>query len=844
MSLGDKMPMLNELELARDAVTRRDQRAIKNSGHGATTGGLALSKHYLPALTEQIKTKLAEKVRAGSPDHELQQLLSTLKPELLALVCLQGGLNLSGDNTKLQVHAFVALGADVETECYAQGLLGHDKKAAEKLKASTTKKMGQAKRRRSVARVVAAKAYGFHKEEWPDTLRVYAGTWCCNILTTALPEVFYWLPAKDKEGRPNRRLAITEKAAEFMDEAVEQAIRMRPVWLPRGTKPEDWTGWEMRPSDDPRVAKGVTVIKTYFPEVEAAVRAAIADDTMAPALEGLSLLQAVPFTVNNWVMEQVQKAFDHKLVFKKGMPRPNKLAVPKALTEEEKSKLSIANQILLAKRRQKIIDANSQRTGDISLFKQDMQTARRMAELPQFYTPMTMDFRGRVYPVPKFNFQREDRVRGMFLFKNGAPIGEKGIHWLQVHVANCWGNKVDKTPMDERVQWVKKNLSVLAAYVEAPTVNTGWTKADSPFLFLASCRELVLCNGNPEYVCHLPVSFDGSCSGIQHLAAMTLSPEGAYVNLTNTEQPDDVYERVGVLVREAMQEDLVRPTTEDATEEEKAKDARTKQLAALCLPNVNRSLCKRPCMTFAYSSQVYGMKQQTIKDVMEPYQLEVLDGIIKQHPFAEDEQTQHACAGYFAKVAYRCIKALVKGPAEAMEFLQQLAGALAHEGKPLRWTTPIGLPWFNKYHASVTERISRWLEDGGVTKRIETAVHIGYEARLKGEKCENAVSPNFVHALDASHLVLTAIAAAKEGITDTATVHDSFGCLPCHAERYNEIIRETFVQMYEEHDVLAEIYLSALNDHSGAANKKKLPELPAKGTLDLNEVKQAKYAFA
>jgi DNA-directed RNA polymerase len=92
--------------------------------------------------------------------------------------------------------------------------------------------------------------------------------------------------------------------------------------------------------------------------------------------------------------------------------------------------------------------------------------------------------------------------------------------------------------------------------------------------------------------------------------------------------------------------------------------------------------------------------------------------------------------------------------------------------------------------------------------------------------------------------VLTAIAAAREGITDTATVHDSFGCLPCHAERYNEIIRETFVRMYEEHDVLAEIYLSALNDHSGADNHKKLPMLPAKGTLDLSEVKQAKYAFA
>jgi DNA-directed RNA polymerase len=715
----------------------------------------------------------------------------------------------------------------------------------EKLQKGTAKKMGQTHRRRSAVKYVASKAYGFNKEEWSDTLRVYAGTWCCNILTTALPEVFYWLDVKDKEGWPNRRLSITDAAVQMMDAAAEMAALMRPVWLPRETQPDAWTSWEMKPSEDKRVAKGVTLIKTHFPEVEKAVRDGISDGTMAPALEGLSLLQSVPFTINNWVMDQVQQAFDCKLVFKKGMPRPSKLAVPKPLTDADREKLSIPDQRLLAKRRQNIIDANSQRTGDISLFKQDMVTARRMAELPQFYTPMTMDFRGRVYPVPKFNFQREDRVRGMFLFKNGAPITEKGIHWLQVSVANCGAfDKVDKQPIPVRVQWVKDNMDLIRSYVAEPMVNTGWTKADSPFLFLASCRELVLCGGNPDYVCHLPVSFDGSCSGIQHLAALTRSPEGAYVNLTNNEEPDDVYERVAVLVRAAMEEDLVRTIAQDANEEEKAKDARTKVLANLCLPNINRSLCKRPCMTFAYSSKTYGMKQQTIKDVMEPAQLEVLDGIIKHHMFAEDEPTQHACAGYFAKIAYRCIKELVKGPAEAMGFLQQLAGALAHEGKPLRWTTPIGLPWFNKYHASITERISRWLEDGGVTRRIEAAVHIGFEPRIKGEKCENAVSPNFVHALDASHLILTAISAAKAGITDTATVHDSFGCLPCHADRYNEIIRETFVRMYEEHDVLAEIYLSALNDHTGTGHYKKLPTLPAQGTLDLSEVQQAKYAFA
>ena len=37
------------------------------------------------------------------------------------------------------------------------------------------------------------------------------------------------------------------------------------------------------------------------------------------------------------------------------------------------------------------------------------------------------------------------------------------------------------------------------------------------------------------------------------------------------------------------------------------------------------------------------------------------------------------------------------------------------------------------------------------------------------------------------------------------TVHDSFGCLAPRAERFRRIIREQFVRMYEEHDVLEEI---------------------------------------
>jgi DNA-directed RNA polymerase len=92
--------------------------------------------------------------------------------------------------------------------------------------------------------------------------------------------------------------------------------------------------------------------------------------------------------------------------------------------------------------------------------------------------------------------------------------------------------------------------------------------------------------------------------------------------------------------------------------------------------------------------------------------------------------------------------------------------------------------------------------------------------------------------------MLTVNAAAAEGITSIATVHDCFGCLPSKAERFRHLIREQFVRMYREHDVLQEVFERAQAD-LGGHNVKRMPSgPPAKGTLDIEQALAAEYAFA
>lgn len=40
--------------------------------------------------------------------------------------------------------------------------------------------------------------------------------------------------------------------------------------------------------------------------------------------------------------------------------------------------------------------------------------------------------------------------RGLLMFAEGRPLGDTGLDWLYVHLANVWGNGQDKKSFDDR----------------------------------------------------------------------------------------------------------------------------------------------------------------------------------------------------------------------------------------------------------------------------------------------------------------------------------------------------------------------------------------------------------
>jgi DNA-directed RNA polymerase len=157
----------------------------------------------------------------------------------------------------------------------------------------------------------------------------------------------------------------------------------------------------------------------------------------------------------------------------------------------------------------------------------------------------------------------------------------------------------------------------------------------------------------------------------------------------------------------------------------------------------------------------------------------------------------------------------------------------------VRWTTPTGLPWSNLYQDPITKRVKLAFHD----KQVTLTVADGSEKKINKDKAANGVAPNFVHSLDASHLALAVNAAMAAGVRAIATVHDSFGCLASRATTFSRIIRQTFVDMYEKHDVLAEVLDRASCDLT-IHNSQRLPEGLEYGELNLQDVTEAEYAFS
>lgn len=829
--------VLDSFSLAEDRFLKAEERSIKAGGYGSTKRAMALINRNISKATDIITRKLVDTSRSSMKD--INTDLCQLDPDVLALVALQGGIDCIGGQESLN-RTFHILGGMVDREMFAQSLKGFNKKLSASLEKDAKRRGASVKYRRQAVSAQARKE-GFVWKRWSKDRKAQVGMWLVEVLTE-LEDVFIIVRYEDEINGKQSFLTLTEEALAYSQAMVTHLINSRPVSLPLLSEPPNWDGYHLTLESNGRTYKTPLIRKgglnaTY-------VKAAIAEGRMTPVLEGVSYAGAVPYRINERILAVVKATFDLGIEVE-GMPMKNDLVLPEKMKDEDWATLSEDEQRLHRSEIGQMLGRNRSLVGERCIYDQDIATAEYLiAYGNRFWTPMNLDYRGRVYGAPYFSYQRQDYVRGMFLLDNGMKLGDDGIDWLMVHIANTGDfNKVSKDTFEARIEWVKANHKKLLRVAARPLDDMWWTEADKPFCFLAACMGYAEYVADPEgYVNHIPINFDGTCSGLQHLAAMTRCESTApLVNLTPNLKPADVYGTVAIRLKAKV---------------ERITDG---EFALVCQKalafGIDRGLVKRNTMTYTYGSKKYGMTQQLMEDLMRPLKEKVVRKKIAEHPFEVPEDTfvtdkgvtinnpGRTAAKLLGPMTFETIEEVVQRPAEAMRFLQTLSKAMSHEGKPTIWHTPLGFPVVLNYPNQTTNTTRLWMQDHGV--RVKVQINTSEDAPgIDKVRTANAVAPCFVHSYDACHLMMVVIHANRLGIKDIVLVHDSFGCQPAQATAFRKVITDTFHQLYTQNDVLNDILQeSSAQIHT---NHHRLPERSdvSTGSYDLNLIKESSYAFA
>lgn len=475
-----------------------------------------------------------------------------------------------------------------------------------------------------------------------------------------------------------------------------------------------------------------------------------------------------------------------------------------------------------------------------------IQQAEKFSEFERIWFPYNLDFRGRVYAIPSFSPQGTDLTKGLLLLADASPMGTEGEYWLRMHLANTAG--LDKEPMDVRQKWTHDNEELILETARAPLDNLWWaTEADSPFCFLAACFEYANWKAslNPEdYRCGLPIAFDGSCSGIQHFSAMLRDEVGgAAVNLIPQDRPSDIYKIVADKVQKAVDnllitgtDDKMEPVTDEETGEITERLVYGTKTVAGWWHNlgITRKVTKRSVMTLPYGSKEYGFADQLLEDTIMPY--------VDRHGEASFPAPSIS-ARLMAKLIWEALETTVVAAVGAMKWLQKAASAVISEGMPVHWVTPVGFPVWQEYRKMDLKRVDTVICGSiRLTMRVAQEESATKVSPLDPHKNINGISPNFVHSMDASHLMLTALAAGEQGVSHFAMIHDSFGTCPGNAGVMFKVVRETMVKTYTENDVIEGFYKGFADSLSEKAQEK-IPELPPKGDLELTAILDSEYCF-
>ena len=519
-----------------------------------------------------------------------------------------------------------------------------------------------------------------------------------------------------------------------------------------------------------------------------------------------------------------------------------------------------------------------------------------------FWYPYQLDFRGRIYPQAGWlSPQGDDLAKGLLEFAKGKTVPTEDAEarkFLAIYGAQLAANTGINTPsLDAYAQWIEANRTNIMASVENPLQNTWWlehAKSGSRWQMLAFCFAWVdMEAGKPV---HLPVQVDGSCNGLQHMAALLRDKKLAtHTNLLGTDEKNDLYS----WILQGVKADIER-ISQDTSKGEHPLAAWVDTHGQNIL---NRDIAKKVVMTFSYGStrykdslteflleqSVFALPATEVPDQVFPESAiawltalvdsqkndypfphairipgwdqtkpkknqipssrlndeelqTILIAIKQQQPVKEDLQnkTTRFLRDRLASFLTERFQSVMEDQLQNAVTLQKLLQTWSMKttqatGLAPIWISPVDFPVIqhkktNKKRQQDTSNAKKtrvdadvekpdvvldWTAFGLLCEKLPPDMNMAIDLKgtdgrrqipreqipffvTKPEAHKSAFPPNFIHSLDAAHLMLTLNRCQQLGIEDFVAVHDSFGTHACDVAKLARALRDSFMHMHSQ----------------------------------------------
>ena len=769
-----------QIQFERDAISHGLEKLHKNtkdlenkSYASATVYGATSIDSLLPRVVEKIEatTTRLTKGQAGVAFKEIQQFLSGIDAPAVAAIALKLTFDKVfsyKEDSNQATKVCEAIGLAVEQECQmryyeqsAPGLLKSIKDNYWHRSIGTQQKL-------TVIRTLMNRSDIQHWKTWGSSSRIKLGAWLLDCIMGASG----WF-TKDMLQRGKRRIQYVIQTPEFLkikDAVMRNAELFSPLAWPMLIEPNDWTNERAGGYLLNEVMCGHNLVRRGNPS---SIQGEI-------PLDFLNRIQKVAYRLNPFIIKVAEELDRLERPVGKFLPivhhelpvKPVDIATNKEARHDYNRKAA------------EVHNTQAQEFRKSCRTRMTIEAVNRFKDKEKFYIPWSFDYRGRAYPIPAFlTPQDTDFGKSLLRSYEESYLTPEAEDWLAFQVATTWG--LDKSPMSERLAWVKENNTFIKRIVLDPIgCLPEWEVADEPWQFLAACEEYYHCvvSGERQFT-GLFVATDATCSGLQILAGLARDASTArLVNVLPSDTPQDAYKVVA----------------------ESAKP----HCPASIQPHLDRKVVKRVVMTVPYNAKPFSNRGY-IKDALKDKGIEI----------SKEDLTETVNAVRDA------MNRVVPGPMAVMSWIEaEVAKAIDNGKQHLEWVTPSGFVVNQKLMKKNTVRI-----DLQLLGRCQLTVAVDDSDKVDRNHHKNATAPNLIHSLDASLLHLAAIRFNAP----IALIHDSVLCRATDMSTLSTVVRETYMHLFAEHD-----YLNDFASQIGAET-----DPPIIGDLKPESVIESTYFF-